>query len=52
MKRPYRDALSPEKAFAVMRDEVRRAWWDGALVDEFEGVVLASAPFERARFDM
>jgi putative two-component system response regulator len=34
--RPYRKALSSERAFAILRDEVRRGWWDGALVNEFE----------------
>jgi len=34
--RPYRKALSSERAFAILRDEVRRGWWDGKLVDEFE----------------
>jgi putative two-component system response regulator len=34
--RPYRKALSSERAFAILRDEVRRGWWDGALVNEFD----------------
>jgi len=34
--RPYRKALSSERAFVILRDEVRRGWWDGKLVDEFE----------------
>ena len=34
--RPYRKALLPQEAFGIMREEVRRGWWDGALVDEFE----------------
>jgi putative two-component system response regulator len=34
--RPYRKALPCERAFAIMHDEVRRGWWDGTLVDEFE----------------
>jgi putative two-component system response regulator len=37
--RPYRKALSAEKAFAIMREEVKRGWWDGAVLDEFEAVV-------------
>jgi putative two-component system response regulator len=37
--RPYRKALSTEKAFAIMREEVKRGWWDGSILDEFEGGV-------------
>jgi len=33
--RPYRQALSQEKAFGVMREEVQRGWWDGEIVEEF-----------------
>lgn len=40
--RPYRKALSSERAFAILRDEVRRGWWDGKLVDEFEGLLKES----------
>jgi putative two-component system response regulator len=42
--RPYRKALSQEKAFAIMREEVKRGWWDGSILDEFEGVVRAHEP--------
>jgi putative two-component system response regulator len=38
--RPYRKALSTEKAFSIMREEVKRGWWDGSILDEFEAVVL------------
>lgn len=34
--RPYRKALSTENALSVMREEVRKGWWDGHLVDEFK----------------
>ncbi len=37
--RPYRKALPPEKAFAIMRDEVKRGWWDGSVLAEFEAIV-------------
>ena len=37
--RPYRKALAPEEVFAEMREEVKRGWWDGALVDELEALV-------------
>ncbi len=37
--RPYRKALPLEKAFAILREEVKRGWWDGSILDEFEAVV-------------
>jgi len=40
--RPYRKALSSERAFAILHDEVRRGWWDGTLVDEFEKLLKDS----------
>jgi putative two-component system response regulator len=40
--RPYRKALPAERAFAILRDEVRRGWWDGALVNEFEKLLNES----------
>ena len=46
--RPYRKALSSERAFGILRDEVRRGWWDGKLVDEFERL-LKESPEARAR---
>ena len=47
--RPYRKALSSEKAFSIMREEVSRGWWDGALVNSLEQVLnVAAAPVARA----
>jgi putative two-component system response regulator len=40
--RPYRKALTSEKAFAIMREEVKRGWWDVSILDEFEAIVLGS----------
>ena len=40
--RPYRKGLSSERAFAILHDEVRRGWWDGALVNEFERLLKES----------
>jgi putative two-component system response regulator len=37
--RPYRKALSSEKAFSIMKEEVKRGWWDGSLVDQLEMLV-------------
>ena len=40
--RPYRKALPPHTAFELMREEVKRGWWDGALVDEFEALLVSN----------
>jgi len=40
--RPYRKAMTPDRAFGLMREEVKRGWWDGALVDELEAMVQSS----------
>jgi putative two-component system response regulator len=40
--RPYRKAMPPQEALALIREEVRRGWWDGSLVDEFEVLVLGA----------
>jgi putative two-component system response regulator len=46
--RPYRKALSLEKAFAIMREEVKRGWWDESILDEFEAVVHGYEPVQPA----
>jgi putative two-component system response regulator len=48
MDRPYRKALAQEKAFAIMREEVKRGWWDGLILDEFEAVVRVHEPVHPA----
>jgi putative two-component system response regulator len=48
-ERPYRNALRPQAAFAVMREEVKRGWWDAILLEEFEAVVLGCAPLQPVR---
>ena len=40
--RPYRKALSIDEAFAIMREEVKREWWDGSIVNELEAMVNES----------
>ncbi len=47
--RPYRKALPLEKAIAIMREEVKRVWWDGSILDEFEAVVHGYEPVHPAR---
>src|SRR6266478_4866178 len=42
--RPYRKALPLDKAFSIMREEVKRGWWDGSLIDQLELLVRESAP--------
>jgi putative two-component system response regulator len=44
--RPYRKALSAEKAFAIMREEVKRGWWDGSILSVFEAVVHGYEPVQ------
>jgi putative two-component system response regulator len=46
--RPYRKALPLEKAFAIMREEVKRGWWDGSILDEFETAVRGYEPVHPA----
>jgi putative two-component system response regulator len=47
--RPYRKALPLEKALAIMREEVKRGWWDGSILGEFEAVVHSSEPVHPGR---
>jgi putative two-component system response regulator len=48
-ERPYRKPLPTQEAFAIMREEVKRGWWDGSILDEFEAVIHAYAPVLLAR---
>lgn len=38
--RPYRSALQPSEAIALMQKEVSRGWWDGSLVNALEQLIL------------
>jgi putative two-component system response regulator len=42
--RPYRKALSREKAIAILREEAKRGWWDWSILDEFEAVAHGHEP--------
>jgi putative two-component system response regulator len=44
--RPYRKALSQEKAFEIIREEAKRGWWDVAVVNAFETVVHDHEPLQ------
>lgn len=46
--RPYRKAVSPQQAFAMIREEVKRGWWDDAVVQEFEAIVHGSEALTQA----
>src|ERR1700732_334093 len=37
--RPYRKALPMDTAFSIMRDEVKRGWWDGPVLEAFENFI-------------
>jgi putative two-component system response regulator len=43
-ERPYRKALPPDEALAILREEVSRGWWDGSILKEFEALVHESKP--------
>jgi putative two-component system response regulator len=40
--RPYRKALSQEKALKIMWEETRRGWWDANLISALEGLLEES----------
>ena len=42
--RPYRKALPMDTAFSIMRDEVKRGWWDGPVLDAFETFIHSHEP--------
>src|SRR6266478_530440 len=44
--RPYRKALSAEKAFEIMREEANRGWWDSSILNVFEAVVHGFEPVQ------
>jgi putative two-component system response regulator len=44
-ERCYHQAVSSERAFQILRDEVERGWRDGSLVDELESLNLGAIPF-------
>jgi putative two-component system response regulator len=41
--RPYRKALSPKEAFAIIYSEAQKGWWNGELVNLLERVVLGAS---------
>jgi len=42
--RPYHKAVPSQRAFAIMREEVNRGWWDASLVDQLELLVPELLP--------
>ena len=46
--RVYRAALRRDEALEIMREEVRKGWWDGRILDELRGV-LEAVPEDDAR---
>jgi putative two-component system response regulator len=42
--RPYRKALPMDTAFSIMRDEVKRGWWDGPILEAFETFIHSHEP--------
>jgi putative two-component system response regulator len=45
--RPYRKALSPKEAFAIMDTEVKKGWWNGVLVKHLESLALEASTLFR-----
>jgi putative two-component system response regulator len=43
-ERPYRKAMAPEAALALMQQEAERGWWDSAMVDRFRAMAPAPPP--------
>lgn len=40
--RPFRRAISPESAFEIISDEVKKGWWDSDLIAEFQRIIFPS----------
>jgi putative two-component system response regulator len=38
-RRPYRVALSTERTLEIMRDEARKGWWSGEIVEAFAALL-------------
>lgn len=47
--RPYRKALPPQEALAILQEEVKRGWWDGSVLKEFEAVVHGHKPVQTGK---
>lgn len=43
-KRPYRDALTSERAFEILEDECDRGWWDRDLMHQFQELTGTKSP--------
>jgi putative two-component system response regulator len=43
-ERPYRKALSSAEALTVLREETRKGWWDGDLVEAFAAMLSRPSP--------
>jgi putative two-component system response regulator len=41
-QRPYKPAYSPEHAFALMREETAKGWWDTRLIEAFIALMSES----------
>jgi putative two-component system response regulator len=41
--RPYRKALSPKEAFAIIDAEVKKGWWNGVLVKHLESLAVGAS---------
>lgn len=44
-ERTYRDAFTHEQAIEILREEVGRGWWDGAIVDRLADLTAPQSDF-------
>jgi len=44
--RPYRKALTPTAAFATLREEVHKGWWDERIVVTFAAMIEEESPLD------
>ncbi len=47
--RPYRKALPPDEAIALLREEVHKGWWEAGIVDTFAAMVIDGDGHHAAR---
>jgi cyclic di-GMP phosphodiesterase len=46
-KRPYKSAMSQDHALTVLRQEIRRGWWDSDVFSHFERLIGTTEPVDR-----
>jgi putative two-component system response regulator len=49
-ERPYKPALSPDAALDVMKNEVKKGWWDAEVLAAFEDLIKADEAKAQPKF--